>query len=167
MTDMPETQASSERRFCTFYLGAERYGIDILTVREINRHVMVTLAHGAPDCVRGLMNLRGQIVTVIDPAVRLGYEPRVLDKTTRLVILKTSAELEGAHHREVATGDDLVALCVDRISDVISVPEGRLDPPPPDAQGRGERLLEGVAQLEGEVVRIVDPGALVRLDENG
>ena len=74
--ELSTTSSTAERRFCTFFLGEECYGIDILTVREINRQVQITPARGAPEAVRGFMNLRGQIVTVIDPAVQLGYAPR-------------------------------------------------------------------------------------------
>ena len=156
---------SAEDRYCTFYLGDERYGIDILTVREINRKVVVTQVHGAPESVRGLMNLRGQIVTVIDPSVRLGAAPHRLSKATRLVILKTNAELAERVVDGRATSDDLIGLCVDRISDVISVPEGELDPPPPDQTGRADRLIAGIAQRSDEVIRILDPSVVANLEE--
>ena len=59
---------SDARRYCTFFLDDECFGIDILAVREINRNMAVTPVRGAAPFVRGLANLRGQIVTVIDPS---------------------------------------------------------------------------------------------------
>lgn len=156
---------SIERRFCTFFLGDECYGIDILAVREINRQVSITPARGALSAVRGFMNLRGQIVTVIDPAVRLGYPPREIGPTSRLIILKTNSELARIHGHSIATGDELAGLWVDRISDVVETGDDKIDPPPPDQAGRNDRLIAGVLQLKDEVIRIVDPCALLRLDE--
>ncbi len=155
---------AGERRFCTFYLGDECYGIDILTVREINRQVQITPARGAPVSVRGLMNLRGQIVTVIDPAVRLGYPARELKKSTRLVILKTNADLASLGLSKLATNDELAGLWVDRISDVITVSEDQIAPAPPDQSGKNDHLLAAVVQLKDQVIRLVDPSALLGQD---
>jgi purine-binding chemotaxis protein CheW len=158
------TTNAGERRFCTFYLGDECYGIDILTVREINRQVQITPARGAPASVRGLMNLRGQIVTVIDPAVKLGYPARELKKSTRLVILKTNADLVSLGLGKLATNDELAGLWVDRISDVITVTEDQIAPAPPDQSGKNDHLLAAVVQLKDQVIRLVDPSALLGQD---
>jgi len=154
--------SSAERRFCTFYLGEECYGIDILTVREINRQVQITPARGAPAAVRGLMNLRGQIVTVIDPAVRLGYPARELKKSTRLMILKTNADLASLGLSDLSTNDELAGLWVDRISDVITVSEDKIAPAPPDQSGKNDHLLAAVVQLKDQVIRLVNPSAILR-----
>lgn len=156
---------ASDERYCTFYLGTECYGVDILTVREINRNVVVTPVPGAAEAVRGLMNLRGQIVTVIDPSLRLGGGAHSFGKATRLVILKTNAELAERVLEGRSTSDDLVGLCVDRISDVISVPEGGLDPPPPDQVGCRDGLIAGIAQRADEVIRVLDPCAVSNREE--
>ncbi len=161
---MSEIAAGTDSRFCTFYIEGERYGIDILTVREIHRGPYVTPARGAHRAVRGLVNLRGQVATVIDPAVRLGYSERELDAKVRLVILKTNAELPRVHGTPLETGDDRVALCVDRIADVHLVEAGRIDPLPPHVRGSTD-LLSGVIQLEDEVIRVMDPAAMLRLEE--
>jgi purine-binding chemotaxis protein CheW len=157
------TANAGERRFCTFYLGEECYGIDILAVREINRQVDPP-ARGAPGSVRGLMNLRGQIVTVIDPAVKLGYPARELKKSTRLVILKTNADLASLGLSRLATNDELAGLWVDRISDVITVSEDQIAPAPPDQSGKNDHLLAAVVQLKDQVIRLVDPSALLGQD---
>ncbi len=163
----PLIKRHEERRLCTFYIDNERYGIDILTVREIQRGPQVTPAHGAHPCVRGLVNLRGRVVTVIDPAIRMGFAPRQLDHRSRLVILKTNAELPRIEGGEVRTGDDPVGLCVDRIADVHSVEDDALDPVPPAADGTGrDGLLSGVIQLPGEVIRVMDPAAMLCLEGN-
>ena len=159
---MKPIQRSAETRLCTFYVDGERYGIDILTVREIQRGPVVTPAHGTHACVRGLMNLRGQVVTVIDPAVRMGLRPRELDLQTRLVILKTNAELPPIEGGELRTGEDRVGLCVDRVGDVHTVEEDSVGPIPPSVQRDG--LLSGIIQLPHEVIRVVEPAAMLRLE---
>ncbi len=164
---MNGAQAAGEKRFCTFYLGDECYGIDILTVREINRQVQITPARGAPPAVRGFMNLRGQIVTVIDPAVRLGYAPRELKPTSRLVILKTNADLEALGLGSLGTDDELAGLWIDRISDVITVGADQIDPAPPDQSGRNDHLIAAVVQRNDQVIRLVDPAALLRHSVTG
>ncbi|MBW2281702.1 MAG: chemotaxis protein CheW [Deltaproteobacteria bacterium] len=159
------TVIASETRLCTFYLGDERYGIDILTVREVQRGPVVTAVRGAHRAIRGLVNLRGRVVTVLDPAVQLGHDERPLDAKTRLVILKTNAELPRVEGAPLETGDDRVGLCVDRISDVHTVEAGGIDPLPMHVSG-SEGRLSGVVQLEDEVIRVMDPAAMLRLEED-
>lgn len=143
-------QHADERRFCTFMIAGERYGVDILAVREVHRKVTLTRAHGAPPVVRGLMNLRGQIITVLDPAVRLGYDPAQRQLESRVVIVKAGGDGRVQTRR---VGDDLVGLWVDRICDVISVPHEELSSASAGLSGR-DRLVRCVVQVEDEVVRI-------------
>jgi purine-binding chemotaxis protein CheW len=159
--------ANAEQRFCTFFLGEECYGIDILTVREINRHVQITPARGAPPAVRGFLNLRGQIVTVIDPAVQLGYAKRELLPTSRLVILKTNADLARLGLANLATDDELAGLWIDRISDVITVAADQITPAPPDQSGKNDHLIAAVVQRNEQVIRLVEPSALLRHGASG
>ncbi len=164
---MSAPAASAEQRFCTFFLGAECYGIDILTVREINRHVQLTPARGAPAAVRGFLNLRGQIVTVIDPAVQLGYAKRELLPTSRLVILKTNADLARLGLANLVTDDELAGLWIDRISDVITVAADQITPAPPDQSGRNDHLIAAIVQRNEQVIRLVEPSALLRHGASG
>jgi purine-binding chemotaxis protein CheW len=135
------TSLGEPRRYCTFYLGEECFALDILAVREINRRVSIIPVRGAPPAVRGLLNLRGQIATVIDPAVRLGQPPRELGAGMRLIVLKSPEELVG--------------LCVDRIADVIAIADHEIEPVPGGEEAGAEALITGVAQLEGESLRIL------------
>ena len=129
------------RRYCTFYLGDECFALDILAVREINRRVSLTPVRGAAPSVRGLLNLRGQIATVIDPAVRLGQPPRELGAATRLIVLESS--------------DELVGLCVDRIADVIEIADAEIEPFPCGDEPGAVSLITGIAQHGEESVRIL------------
>jgi purine-binding chemotaxis protein CheW len=163
---MTRIARSEESRLCTFYLADERYGIDILTVREVQRNPVVTPARGAARSVRGFVNLRGRIATVIDPAIRLGHQPCEIARQTRLVILKSNDELPELDTGRLETCDDLTALCVDRVSDVVAAAPALLDAIPASAGEAAHRLLRGILQLDDEVVRVIDPAALLQLEED-
>jgi purine-binding chemotaxis protein CheW len=138
--------AGGESQYCTFYLGEECFALDIRAVREIQRRVSIIPVRGAPAAVRGLLNLRGQIATVIDPAVRLGQPARELGASTRLIVLDRS--------------DELVGLCVDRIADVIAIADRDIEPLPAAAPGPAAALVSGVAEHAGETIRILVPDEL-------
>ncbi|NCC50998.1 MAG: hypothetical protein EOM20_07250 [Spartobacteria bacterium] len=140
----------AEKHFITFYLGDDYFGIDILLVRESYRNTDVTQVALAPDYVRGLLNLRGQVVTVLDLGVRLNIGKRHLTENSNIIILKTNdelARLETDDPLTDSTTPDLVGLLVDRIGDVITVDESEIEPSPGHA-GRVEgRFLSGVIKL--------------------
>ncbi len=140
-----------ERQFATFYIGNARFGIDILMVREINRHLEITPAERAPEFVRGLLNLRGQVVTVIDLGVRLGLGPRVITPESRCLVLKTSSDL--AVHQKAGllnddTSNDVIGFLIDRVGDMVTVGEKDLEPAPANISGVDGQFLLAVAKLE-------------------
>ncbi len=147
-----------ERQFSTFYLGRALFGLDILLVREINRHLDLTPVDRAPDYVRGLLNLRGQIVTVVDLGIRLGLEPRRIGSESRCVVLKTTTELrsqEGTEELDDDTVDDVVGLLIDRVGDMVSVDSAEIEPPPANVGVVEGRFLSGVVKLEGDLMVIL------------
>ncbi|MCB9915986.1 MAG: purine-binding chemotaxis protein CheW, partial [Planctomycetes bacterium] len=127
--------AETEYRYCTFYIGEHRFAVDILAVREINRDMVVTPARGADPMVRGLLNLRGQVVTVVDPAISLGMGPVSMTRESRLIVLKNNAELEQKGLTHLRICDDLVGLLVDAVSDVVTVQGREIHPPPAGREG--------------------------------
>jgi len=135
---MPELRTGVVRRYCTFYLGAECFALELSQVREIRGSFELTPVCGAPPAVRGLANLRGQIATVIDPRVWLGDEPAEVTPSACLVVL--------------ATREPLVGLCVERVDDVIALADDAIEPVPGGLRGS---LVAGVARREGEPVRIL------------
>lgn len=118
----------------TFRVGNRWYACDLVWSREILRQPHVSPADRAPPVVRGLVHLRGQILTALDLDRRLGHPPAEPPATARCIVFKTAAELlrlprppPGAEHAP----SDLTALLVDQIGDILPAPE-RLLPPPPD-----------------------------------
>ena len=158
------TRSSDEGRFVSFKLEDRRFAVDIRSVREVHRPLNLTPARGADTFVRGMINLRGQIITVLDPAQRLGFAPREQTELTRLVIFKTNAELRARGLDEVATCDDQVAWWVDEISDVVVCDRSEVEPPTASSlEGAGSDLLSGLIQRSDDVVRVIDPAATVAI----
>ncbi|MEM7447972.1 MAG: chemotaxis protein CheW [Myxococcota bacterium] len=102
---------NNSREYLTFFLGSQEYGLDILRVQEIRQWSPVTIIPNTPDHVRGVINIRGEIVPIIDPRVRFGMEVVEKKMTTVIIIVKTNA---GAKTR-------LVGIVVDAVSDVLNI----------------------------------------------
>ncbi len=158
----------ANRQFITFYLGDDLFGLDILLVREINRNMDITPVDRAPAYVRGLINLRGQIVTVLDLGVRLNIGARRISRDSSCIVLKTRHEVE----RNAVSGvdldnlaADLVGLLVDRIGDVVSVDADAIDPPPAHAGGVKGKFLDGIVKLEKQLLITLKVAELLALEE--
>ena len=148
----------SERQFATFYLDDLLLGIDILAVREINRHLDLTNVHLMKDYVCGMLNLRGQIITMLDLGVKLGLKPREITPESRGIILKTQQEIDTKTFEALAEeelGSDHVGLLVDRVGDVVTVDAGEIDPPPANIGEISGQYLSGVIRLEDKLLSIL------------
>jgi purine-binding chemotaxis protein CheW len=139
----------TERQYCTFFLNGHYFGIDVLQVQEILRHLEMTRVPLAPPVVRGLINLRGQIVTAIDLRRRLEMPDRTEDQLPVNVVVSTS--------------DGAVSLLVDEIGDVLQVPEKAFEPPPDTLQGPARSLIHGAYKLDDRLLLILDTQRAVTL----
>lgn len=137
-------------QYATFQLKDRMFGLDILLVREIIRVFDVTPVPRTAPHIRGILNLRGQVVTLIDLAVRLGMEPPQISDNSHIVILKTAQEL--GHSGKTFTGfsgtTDLVGLLVDAIGDVVEADESKEEAPPANLLDADERFLRGVIKTD-------------------
>jgi len=119
-------------QYSTFRLGDRLFGLDLMMIREINRILDITPVPHANSHIRGLINLRGQIVTILDLGVRLGLERQEILDTSHNIILKTTAELASVKHegaQPYTTSNDLVGFLVDAIGDVVEADESTIEPP--------------------------------------
>ena len=126
----------------TFFVGDALCGMDILNVQEINKHMEMTKVPQSPDCVMGILNLRGQIVTIIDLGKRLGLSSTVLDHDSRNIIVNSAGEYIG--------------LNVQRISDVVQADLDTVEPPPANISGVQGRFFEGVYKTEDRLIGILN-----------
>jgi purine-binding chemotaxis protein CheW len=131
-----------EHQFCTFLLGGHYFGIDVLKVQEVIRYQEMTRVPLAPPVVRGLINLRGQIVTAIDLRRRLDLPDQpAADLPVNVV---------------VQTNDGAVSLLVDEIGDVVRVPAEAFERPPETLRGTARELIRGAYKLDGRLLLILD-----------
>ena len=133
---------SSEKRFCTFFLGDMFFGVEVEKVQEVLRFQKMTFVPRAPSVVEGLINLRGQIVTAIDLRRRLEFEARPEGSSPINVVLKTA---EGA-----------VSLLVDKIGDVLELDDSSYERPPETLSGVARELIRGAFKLEDRLLLILD-----------
>ncbi len=156
------------RQYATFNLDQSLFGMDILQVKEINQVLDITPVPLAPPFVRGLINLRGQIVTILDLGARVGLSPRNIGPDSHNVILKTNAELAAirtlvdAGHLQ--TSPDMIGLLVDGIGDVVEGQESQMAPPPANMGELEGRFVEGVLKLENELMVLLNTQELLRVD---
>jgi purine-binding chemotaxis protein CheW len=141
--------------YLTFTLEGEQYGLTIRRVMEILEYQPVTVVPGAPASIRGVINLRGSVVPVVDLAGKFGLPISPVTKWTCLVIV------------EATLGGDttLLAVVADAVNDVVPFAETDIAPPP--AFGTRVRLdyLLGLGKLEGALVLLLDADRVLTLEE--
>jgi purine-binding chemotaxis protein CheW len=140
---------AQEHQYCTFYLDGHYFGLDVLKVQEIIRYQEMTRVPLAPSVVRGLINLRGQIVTAIDLRRRLEMKDRPAGKLPINVVVQTE--------------DGAVSLLVDEIGDVLQVPETSFERPPETLNGPTRELIQGAYKLPDRLLLILDTDRIVNL----
>jgi len=126
----------------TFYVGNALFGMDILKVQEINKSLDMTSVPQAPEYVKGILNLRGQIVTIIDLGVKLGLSKIEIGPDTRNIIVNSKNEYIG--------------LLVDRIGDVERTSEDKIEAPPANIGGVKAKYFEGVCKKENRLIGILN-----------
>jgi len=133
---------SEHRQFCTFVLDGLYFGVEVKKVQEVIRYQEMTRVPLAPNVVRGLINLRGQIVTAIDLRRRLGLAERPADRLPMNVVVR---------------GDDgAMSLLVDEIGDVVEVQEDSFERPPETLNGVARDLIRGAYKLKDRLLLMLD-----------
>ncbi|HEY9685514.1 MAG TPA: chemotaxis protein CheW [Coleofasciculaceae cyanobacterium] len=153
------------KTFATFKVNGQLYGVEILYVREINRHLDITRVQHAPECIRGLANLRGQIVTVIDLCCRLSQHPMENEEGSYFLILRTDAELaairQAQDRTDLASLPDCVCFLIDAVDEIVSLDDSEIEPPPSNIGEAEAEYMEGVAKLENRLLSILSVSRLL------
>jgi purine-binding chemotaxis protein CheW len=153
------------KTFATFKVNGQLYGVEILYVREINRHLDITRVQHAPACIRGLANLRGQIVTVIDLGYRLGQSPVQNEDAPYFLILRTDTELaairQAQDRPDLASLPDCVCFLIDTVDEIVSLDDSEIEPPPSNVGEAEAEAMEGVAKLENRLLSILSVSRLL------
>ena len=130
------------QQYCTFYVDGRYFGLDVRKVQEVIRYQEMTRVPLAPSVVRGLVNLRGQIVTAIDLRRRLELSDRPADQLPVNVV--------------VPTDDGPISLLVDEIGDVLDVEDKLVEPAPDTLVGTARELICGVCKLTDRLMLLLD-----------
>ncbi len=138
------------QQYCTFWVDQLFFGVKVLQVQEVIRSQIMTVVPQASSMVRGLINLRGQIVTAIDLRRRLDLADRE-DWESMNVVIQTD---EGA-----------ISLLVDEIGDVLEVSDEVLESPPSTIQGKVKEVITGVYKLEGRLLLVLDTDKAISVSD--
>ncbi|MHC4250281.1 MAG: chemotaxis protein CheW [Planctomycetota bacterium] len=140
-----------EVQVVTFTLGREEYAIDILQVQEIVMMTEITRMPRAPKFIEGIVNLRGQMIPIIDMRKRFDLAEAEHDSETRIIIVEIAGELVG--------------MVVDGVREVIRLPDSAISPPPPMIQGISAEYLNGIGQIGERLLIMLDLGKILSADE--
>lgn len=150
MTD--NDQSNSSRELLTFKLADEEYALDIMSVREIRGWTRTTSMPHAPSYMRGVINLRGTVLPVLDLAARLGLAP--IETTARNVIIVVRSE------------DSTTGLLVDAVSDIVTLSDDDLQPPPDVQNESGFQSICALSLKDDRMIRILALDAVLSPEES-
>ena len=148
---MSDSDKESSKEVLTFMLGKEEYGIDILKVQEIRGYDAVTHIANAPEFIKGVINLRGNIVPIVDLRVRLKLGNIRYDEFTVVIILMLEQRLVG--------------IVVDSVSDVLQLNKDQIKPPPEFGKGIDTRYLTGLGVNAERLTILVDIEGLLSSED--
>lgn len=140
----PRTMHVAAAQYCTFWVGGLFFGVAVEEVQEVLRYQEMTVVPRASESVRGLINLRGQIVTAVDLRIRLGLPHREADKLPMNVILRMTGEV--------------VSLLVDQIGDVVDTAGKELETAPSNLPEGVASVIHGVIPLPESILLVLDAG---------
>lgn len=149
---MSETEKSTAVELLTFRLGDQEYSLDIMSVREIRSWTRTTPLPHAPAYMKGVINLRGTVLPVMDLAQRLGLPAQ--EQTDRNVIIV------------VSDGKAMTGLLVDAVSDIIARSSDELQPPPEMNGDTTPNVVSALTLIEERMIRVLNLGATIELTEN-
>lgn len=157
-TETAQTQESLEEhayvnanRYITFFLQDERYGVDIYNVKEIIAHMRATKIPKAPTYLKGVINLRGIIIPVIDTRLKFGLEETDMTMYSAIIII----EIAGAS----------VGFIVDKVEEVVSIPEDNISETPKFSARIDSEYIKHIARVENDVVMVLNLETLLSEQE--
>ncbi|WAJ71101.1 chemotaxis protein CheW [Catenovulum adriaticum] len=138
-------------QWVTFKLDEETYGINVMQVQEVLRYTEIAPVPGAPSYVLGIINLRGNVVTVIDTRSRFGLESSTVTDNSRIVIIEAEKQVIG--------------ILVDSVAEVVYLKSNEIDSTPNVGTDESARFIQGVSNRDGELLILVDLNKLLSDEE--
>lgn len=138
-------------QWVTFRLDGETYGINVMKVQEVLRMTEIAPVPGAPDYVVGIINLRGNVVTVIDTRKRFGLMPTEADDSTRIVIIESDS--------------NIVGILVDSVAEVVNLRGSQIETAPNVGNEESSKYIQGVFSRADDILILVDLNKFLSDDE--
>lgn len=143
-----ETRDDNTRELAIFMVGDMPCGLDTELVQEIIKNSQITVVHRAPEFVTGVINLRGEIATVIDLRIKFQMEPSETGKSKEIVVVRH--------------GDEAIGLLVDGVNDVVLASKDAISPPPSNVGNIAGAFFDGIFAMEQELVSVLNPSELLK-----
>lgn len=149
---MKKTKSTSSQEFSIFEVGELTCAISIEYIQEINKQLEITGVYNAPEYVRGILNLRGQIITVIDLGAKFGFEQRPLNEDMRIIVVNYQ--------------DEKIGFLVDAIVDVVSVEPDCLEPPPSNISGIAGEYFSSIYKMEDSLAAVLNIDEILKPEKD-
>jgi purine-binding chemotaxis protein CheW len=150
-----QAAADAPQQYLTFLLGGEMFAVGILNVKEIIEYGNLTEIPMMPAFIRGVINLRGSVVPVIDLSARFGHAPSEAGKRTCIVIVEVT-ENDFRHD---------IGIMVDAVSEVLEIPASEIEPPPSFGARIRADFIHGMGKVAGKFVILLNIGRVLSVDE--
>ena len=150
--DELETNANEPvSEWVTFYLEEEKYGINVMLVREVLKNTEIAPVPGSPRFVTGIINLRGNVVTVVDTRTRFGLQPKQEDESSRIIVIEM--------------GEHVVGMMVDSVAEVVTLRASEIEFAPNVGNDESAKYIQGVSNQGDELLILVALDKLFTQDE--
>ncbi|MCI3943708.1 chemotaxis protein CheW [Pseudomonas syringae] len=155
-TRQAATAVEEEAQYLTFMLGGEMFAIGILGIKEIIEYGSLTVVPMMPSFVRGVINLRGAVVPVVDLSARFGRQNSDITRRSCVIIIEASTE-DGQPQD--------IGLLVDNVSAVLEIPASQIEPPPNFGARIRADFISGMAKVDGKFVIVLEVERVLSIDE--
>jgi purine-binding chemotaxis protein CheW len=146
---------TESRQYLTFRLARETFAVDVAKVREILDFVAITKVPQTPEFMRGVINLRGSVVPVVDMKLKFGMEPTEKTVNTCIIVLEVIIESETT----------IVGALADSVQEVVELDPSQIEPPPRIGMKLNIDFIKGMGKLNNEFVIILDSDKIFSFDE--
>jgi purine-binding chemotaxis protein CheW len=150
-------KGEAKKQYLTFMLGGEMFSIGILCIREIIWYSNLTAVPMMPACIRGVINLRGSVVPVMDLSIRFGKAPTVAGKSTCIIIIEVETPFVGKHQN--------MGVVVDSVQAVLEIPSFEIEPPPTFGTKIRSDFIGGIAKVNGKFVILLNVNKVLSTEE--
>lgn len=151
----PGVAPAEAQQYLTFVVGGELFAIGILRIKEIIEYGGITTVPMMPHCIRGVINLRGAVVPVLDLSARFGRSPTTATRRTCIVIVEVASAGESQD----------IGVIVDAVNEVLEIPAGDIEPAPSFGARMETRFIRGMGKVNGRFVIILDTDRVLAEEE--